>query len=169
MCLSESTPILGDLRELPHKLAQVPLGRPNIAPFSAAQVSASPADRAFIAGAYDEELLGVDHALAALFAAVASERFGERLLVIVTSDHGEEFAEHGGFAHAHSLYNELLHVPLVIKYPAGVAAAAGARAEVAGLIDVVPTIRDVLGAAWPEAAFRGRSLLAGGGPPGPIG
>ena len=41
----------------------------------------------------------------------------ERTIIILTSDHGEEFWDHQGFAHGHTLYNELLHVPLIIRYP----------------------------------------------------
>ena len=124
----------------------------------------SPAEADALVARYDAEIAYFDHHLGRFLAALEARGLYDAALVIVTSDHGEEFAEHGGYAHAHSLYNELLHVPLVIKYPAGVLAPAGATAEVAGLIDVVPTIRDVLGAAWPAAEFRGRSLLAGGGP-----
>ncbi|MCP4903317.1 MAG: sulfatase [bacterium] len=84
----------------------------------------------------------------------------EQSLIIFTADHGEEFAEHGGWAHGHSLYNELLHVPLIFKYPNGLYAENRPRVEtIVALVDVIPTIRDVLGAAWPEKGFRGRSLL----------
>lgn len=40
----------------------------------------------------------------------------DNTIIILTSDHGEEFWEHGGFAHGHTLYNELLHIPLIIRY-----------------------------------------------------
>jgi arylsulfatase A-like enzyme len=124
----------------------------------------SPAEAEALVARYDAEIAYFDHHFGRLLAALEQRGLYDDALVIVTSDHGEEFGEHGGFAHAHSLYNELLHVPLVIKYPAGASVAAGSEAEVTGLIDVVPTIRNVLGAAWPEAGFRGRSLLDGGDP-----
>jgi arylsulfatase A-like enzyme len=40
-------------------------------------------------------------------------------LVLITADHGEELYEHGGLAHGHALWNELIHVPLIVKYPKG--------------------------------------------------
>jgi arylsulfatase A-like enzyme len=135
-----------------------------IAPFSAAQVNASPADRGFIAGAYDEELLGVDRALARLFAAVASERFGERLLVILTSDHGEELFDHGAFEHGHSLHDELLRIPLVVRAPGVRAARIDAPVS---HVDLLPTILDALALPAPPglAGVSLWPLLRGGSPP----
>ncbi len=71
----------------------------------------------------------------------------ERALIVLTSDHGEEFAEHDPKkhydAHGHSLYGELLRVPLIVKLPGG--AHAGERvAAVARTVDVMPTVLDVL-------------------------
>jgi arylsulfatase len=123
----------------------------------------SPAEADALVARYDAEIAYFDRHFGRFLEALRERGLYDEALVIVTSDHGEEFAEHGGFAHAHSLYNELLHVPLVIKYPAGLRVSPGSEAEVAGLVDVVPTVRDVLGASWPVAGFRGQSLLAGGG------
>ena len=123
----------------------------------------SPAEADALVARYDAEIAYFDRHFGRLLDALEQRGLYDGALVIVTSDHGEEFAEHGGWAHAHSLHNELLHVPLVIKYPAGTPAPARSETEVAGLIDVVPTIRDLLGAAWPDAGFRGRSLLAPAG------
>lgn len=109
---------------------------------------------------YDAEIAFFDHHFGRFLDALKQRGLYTDALVIVTADHGEEFADHGGFAHAHTLYNELLRVPLVIKYPSGITPPARSRDALAGLIDVVPTIRDVLGATWPETGFRGRSLLA---------
>lgn len=63
----------------------------------------------------------------------------DRSMIIFTSDHGEEFYEHGGWEHSHSLYNELLHVPLIIKFPDS--KYRGNRIEsIARTIDIMPTI-----------------------------
>jgi arylsulfatase A-like enzyme len=87
-------------------------------------------------------------------------------LIVFTSDHGEALAEHGLTGHVATLYDELLHVPLIVKPPAGsphverLRAAAGRQVR---LIDVMPTALELLGLpALPNA--RGTSLLAGGAP-----
>src|SRR5690606_26092231 len=68
-------------------------------------------------------------------------------LIVVTSDHGEEFADHNPAnfydRHGHSLYEELVHVPLVVRLPGG--AHAGTRFDgVTSTLDVMPTILDVV-------------------------
>jgi arylsulfatase A-like enzyme len=74
----------------------------------------------------------------------------------VTADHGEEFQEHGNLVHGSHLYDEQLHVPLVI---AGSAVAAGRNHVAAQGIDVFPTVVARLGLA-PPAGLPGRDLLA---------
>jgi arylsulfatase A-like enzyme len=77
-------------------------------------------------------------------------------VVVLTSDHGEEFLEHGRFEHGHSLHQELLAVPLVVS---GVEP--GEAAEPAGLVDVAPTLLARAGLAHDD--LPGRDLLARGG------
>jgi arylsulfatase len=112
------------------------------------------ADRRFLAAAYDEELLGVDRALGRLLIELEGDGLLSRSLVLLTSDHGEEFFEHGGFEHGHALYQELLHVPLILWGP-GVAP--GRYAPPASLVDAVPTALEAVGAEVPEG-LAGRSL-----------
>jgi arylsulfatase A-like enzyme len=73
--------------------------------------------------AYDGALSYVDAELGRLLAGLRERGRADDLLIVVTSDHGEAFGEHGNFIHAHSLYLEELHVPLVIardgRLPAG--------------------------------------------------
>lgn len=97
----------------------------------------SPAARAFLAAAYDEEILFVDRELERLFAGVEKLDRWRDTLVVFTSDHGEELFEHGGFEHGHSLYDEVLRVPLVIWGP-GVAA--GRYDSPVSLADLAPTV-----------------------------
>jgi hypothetical protein len=76
-------------------------------------------------------------------------------LVVVTSDHGEEFAEHGGYLHSRTLYNELLRVPLVLwgpEIPEGETVN-----RLTSSVDVLPTVLDYLGIPAPFS--QGRSLL----------
>ena len=82
---------------------------------------------------------------------------GDDILVVFTSDHGEEFFERDLLAHGHSLYGELLHVPLVIRAPGP--PAPGTSDQPASVIDLVPTVLDVVGLPVP-AHLPGHSLLA---------
>jgi arylsulfatase len=134
--------------------------------------SLTQSDWDLVTGAYDEELRYVDDQLARLFTLLDERPGGDSTLVVVTSDHGEEFAEHGGFEHGHTLFQELLHVPLLIVGP-GVRAA---RVDTpVSLVDVAPTILAAAGlghggqagaSLWPLLDGSGelpeRALLAEG-------
>ena len=77
-------------------------------------------------------------------------------MVVLTSDHGEELFDHGGFEHGHAMWQELLHVPLVVWAP-GVEP--GRETAPVSLVDVAPTVLDSLGIA-PPTPFDGISLWA---------
>lgn len=88
-------------------------------------------------------------------------RFPGRWALFVSADHGEAFGDHGSFQHGKTLYEELIHVPLLAcspRFPPGVVD------EPVGLIDLGPTILDLFGQETP-ATFLGQSLtpLLGGG------
>jgi arylsulfatase A-like enzyme len=82
-------------------------------------------------------------------------KFPDRGVLIVSSDHGEAFGEHGTWNHTKTLYEELLRVPLIIRGP-------GVRArrieQPVGLIDVGPTILDIFGVETPPG-FMAQSLV----------
>lgn len=95
---------------------------------------------------------GVEHADAGLGAFLqwlrASGRYDDTLIVLV-SDHGEEFFEHGGYWHGFTLYEEQIHVPLIVKLPHS--RLAGQRqSALVRLLDVAPTIATIAGVALPE-------------------
>ena len=80
----------------------------------------------------------------------------ENTLIVVTSDHGEEFGEHSFFGHGQHLYSQVLHVPLLVVAPGRVPAERSVAAPVS-LRDLPATLVDLLGLA--EASpFPGRSL-----------
>jgi len=82
----------------------------------------------------------------------------ERALIVVTSDHGEEFFEHGGWGHRHNVFDESLKVPLIIKFPR--AQYAGRRiAPIVSLIDIMPTILEAVSVGLPVEDIDGRSLF----------
>jgi arylsulfatase A-like enzyme len=92
----------------------------------------------------------------------------ENTIIVVTSDHGEEFQEHGSWGHGHSVYQELLGVPLMFRWP-GVIPANTRIGPVVSTLDIGPTVLEATGVPVPEK-FEGRSLLGfmrGDWPPGP--
>src|SRR5206468_277619 len=103
----------------------------------------------------DAEVASLDESLKALFAALERRGFLSHAVVVLTSDHGEEFADHGSFGHGGTLYNELIRVPLIVVLPGQTT---GRRiGDVVSLVDVAPTILDLTGTPRP-ADFEGRSL-----------
>jgi hypothetical protein len=102
----------------------------------------SAAVRAELRAAYDEEAAYTDRVMGRLLDAL-ERRDGFRDGVLVfTSDHGEEFFEHGGFEHGHSHHGEVIDVPLVLVAPD---VTPGVRPGQASLLDVAPTIRAMVG------------------------
>jgi len=109
----------------------------------------SPRDREHLSSLYDAEIRQLDDALAGLFATLDELGVRDETLVVVTSDHGEEFLEHGNVLHGRTMYREVLDVPLIVTGP-GVPR--GERvASLASLADVLPTILGRLGLPLPEA------------------
>jgi HEAT repeat protein len=102
---------------------------------------------------YDGEISYVDQSIGRLVAG-ASQLLGPTIFIL-TSDHGEEFKEHGGYYHGSSLYDEQIRVPLLVGVP-GVTPRVDRRP--AQLVDVVPTVLSLLGQRIPESV-RGRSLV----------
>src|SRR5438094_817496 len=79
---------------------------------------ATPEELAYLVGRYDAEILQVDRELARLHQRLESRGFDERnTVLIVTADHGEEVLDHGGMPHGHSLFDELIRVPLGTRGP----------------------------------------------------
>lgn len=81
----------------------------------------------------------LDRRLAPFLAGLKKSGILKRTILILTSDHGEELYDHKGWAHSHTLYGELLHIPLLVRLPGGVA---GGRKinETVSLMDVMPTL-----------------------------
>jgi arylsulfatase A-like enzyme len=115
---------------------------------------------------YDREIRFVDDELRRLFAALEAEGRLARTLVVVTSDHGEEFLEHEYMGHGATLSDLVLRVPLLVVGP-GVPAGRRVEAPV-GLIDLAPTLLEWLGApGLPGAMGRSFAGLLRGEEPGP--
>lgn len=105
---------------------------------------------------YDEEIAYADHELARLFEALEQRDFFDDGYVVFTSDHGEEFQEHGRVEHGHSVYHNLIHVPLLVWGPDVVP---GRYDLPVSVVDLMPTLLDYAGVA-PPGEFEGVSLRA---------
>jgi len=115
---------------------------------------------------YDAEIRFTDRHIGRLLDAVETSNDPglADTAVIVTADHGEEFAEHDGYSHNPSMYDEVLRVPLVL-YGADRLTdcdATGWQDEQVELLDVAPTVCDLFGVSVPES-YRGRSVLDAAG------
>jgi arylsulfatase A-like enzyme len=111
----------------------------------------------YLRGLYRGEVAYVDAWLGELMDVLDETGLATRTLLVLVSDHGEEFFEHGGVGHGKTVYEEQLRVPFLMSLP-GVLPE-GRRIDVeAQLVDVAPTLLDLLGAEIP-AAMQGRSLL----------
>ncbi len=107
-----------------------------------APIDASDADH--LARLYDGGIRQLDEELGRLFAWLRENGWWDESLVIVTSDHGEQFLEHGGLLHNRH-WEEVLRVPLILRGPT---LPAGVRVGgPVSLVDVVPTVLDLVGAA----------------------
>jgi arylsulfatase A-like enzyme len=119
-------------------------------------------ERDHIVRLYDGNLSLADDVMGSLRQALEKDGLWERTVVVVTGDHGESMREHGWIGHNTQVYDESVHVPLVVRFPSGTGPSGVRVAAMADLLDVGPTIADVmgvLGRAGSDHAFQGRSLL----------
>ncbi len=115
----------------------------------------TPEEIAYVVSLYDEECAYADHRLHTFLEAVRSAGLYERMSLVVTADHGEEFLEHGAWTHGENLHNEAQRVPLLFVGPK-----VTARGEVDApvqLHDIMPTMLDQFGLPQPYA-LNGDSL-----------
>jgi arylsulfatase A-like enzyme len=119
----------------------------------------APGDLEFIRRAYDAQIRSVDRAFGRLVDELEKKRLYDRVLLVLTSDHGEEFGEHGTVAHhSHTVFDELLRVPLLVKLPGSAHGGRTVDTMVAG-VDLAPTIVAGLGFEQPPS-FEGVDLVA---------
>ncbi len=105
---------------------------------------------------YDGSIRGMDVEMGRLFEQLRRMGLDEKTLVVLTSDHGTEFHEHGRFWHGQSVYGELTNVPLIIRWPTRLPAARVIE-DLVQTIDIMPTMLELSGLAHP-AGLQGQSL-----------
>lgn len=115
----------------------------------------SPDDQQYLKGLYNSQIRYIDENVQRIISYLESAHLYDDTIIIITADHGEEFFEHHNYEHGHTLYNELLHVPLILT---------GGRFEhktvqkTVQLIDVMPTVLDLLQIAISNGYCQGVSL-----------
>ncbi len=104
---------------------------------------------------YDQEIAYTDFQISRLFRYLKKKRYYDDAIIILTSDHGEEFGEHGGVFH-YTLHEEVMRVPLIIK---ALGIGHSVKLAAAEQIDILPTVLSLAGIEV-EAVLPGRNLLA---------
>lgn len=106
---------------------------------------------------YDQEVAYVDYHLGRLIADLEQSGLIKNTIIVVTADHGEEFADHGGYWHGCTLFNELVHVPLIVYAPGH----DGGRIDhPVSLLDIFPTLLDLTDTSRDHRpSLSGRSLI----------
>ncbi|MEC7519893.1 MAG: sulfatase [Myxococcota bacterium] len=122
----------------------------------AGRASFSPRDIQRLEALHDGEITYHDREMTRFVERLRELGLYDRVLFVVTSDHGEEFNEHGSYGHGHSIFQELLHVPLMMRWN-GVIPPSRIGPTVSTL-DIAPTVLDAVGVPIPEE-FEGHSLL----------
>jgi arylsulfatase A-like enzyme len=112
--------------------------------------------RAPRAASYDDAIAAADAAVGTFVKYLKAHQLYDQSTIVLVSDHGEGLGDHGEQEHGLFVYDETIHVPLIVKPAAGIGA--GRRiADVVQLADVVPTVLDLVKAPGP-GNLRGRSL-----------
>jgi arylsulfatase A-like enzyme len=91
---------------------------------------------------YDSEIAYTDRAIGRIFDHLRERKLYDDSMIVFTADHGDEFLDHGAMGHSRKLYNEVVRVPLIIKFPGG---RHGEIDRPVPLLDIYPTILEVAG------------------------
>lgn len=125
--------------------------------FVAGELSPTDGEWAAVRDRYDAEIAFADRMLGTLLDALREAGVYDETAIVVTADHGEHFGEHGRAYHQFSLFDELLHVPLLIKPPGG--SRGRSIDDLVSLVDIYPTVLSAVGSPIPETV-EGMDLLA---------
>lgn len=112
---------------------------------------------AFSRDCYDSEIAYTDRCIGQVIKKLKGLNLYDSTLLIITADHGESLGEHSESSHGYFIYHSTLHVPLIIKVPGG--PRGKIVNDVAGLIDIVPTVCGLLGFPIPQQV-EGKDLSA---------
>ena len=127
------------------------------------QLDPTPADMAEVVSLYDGNLLTGDDAVGQVLEALKARDRWDNTVVLVVSDHGEAFGEHGRMSHNNTVYDEMLRVPFVLRLPGGRVPDFVDTQGLVSLEDVVPTLLGLAGIV-PPRPLSGVDLLASRSP-----
>jgi arylsulfatase len=152
-----STSIVLDLMALQRRTAMDEAPFHEIGLLRAGEYRPGAAERARIAELYREDVAYADAEIGRLLDTLDARGLAANTAIVFTADHGEEFWEHGGVEHGRTLYEEVLHVPMIVVPPGG---AAPVRTDtLTTVLDVAPTIAALAGV---RMEGEGADLLAAG-------
>jgi len=106
---------------------------------------------------YDANLRWADDAVGSVVEFLRERGLLDKTLLIVTSDHGEAFGEHGYMYHSRGVYDELVHVPFLMRLPDR--RRTGRIPALTQTVDILPTVCELIGADYPRQQIQGRSLV----------
>lgn len=125
--------------------------------FMAKELQVSKEEWEVIKAWYDGEISYLDYRIGELVDFLDKENIYDNTLLIITADHGENFGDHNLAGHFFCVYDSLLHVPLVLRYPDLIQK--GKRmSNLASTVDIFPTVLDVLGVTNGPKDIQGASL-----------
>ncbi len=128
--------------------------------FGGTPIELTDEDVRFWRALYDEKINDIDARFAAFIEYMKDLGVLDKTVIVLFSDHGTEFYEHRRFDHGHTLYDELIHVPIIIWLPG--AKDVRAVTDQVRAIDVLPTLVELLGISSPEKLrqqMQGKSLV----------
>lgn len=125
--------------------------------FNEGTLAMSESDRTFVRAMYDAEVTYHDTYMGRFVKDLRKLGLLDDLILVITNDHGEELFDHGKLDHGHSLYDELIRAPLLMRHPASFNA--GRYSPPVSIIDIPPTVLEILG-VLPLPNMQGRSLFA---------
>ncbi|HEV8699846.1 MAG TPA: sulfatase [Candidatus Polarisedimenticolia bacterium] len=131
----------------------------DVAAVQGGRLTLTAGERRYVTGLYDSDVAFADRVIGGLLETLRKDGILDRAILVVLSDHGEDLWDHSDLrspGHGHSLYEELLRVPLFFRAPGLVRAGALIRTPVS-LLDVAPTLLALTGLS-PDPDHQGRSL-----------
>jgi len=115
------------------------------------------ADKQFVSDYYDAEVAEIDRAIGQVLDALEKSGQWERTIVALVADHGEGLGDHGHYHHGYTLFDDQVHIPLIVRIPGGQQGAT--RGDPVQAIDLAPTLLSALHVPVPPE-FAGVDLLA---------
>lgn len=119
----------------------------------------SKADRDAVRASYDANLAWADHNVGLIFERLKAEGLYDEAMIVVTSDHGESFWQHGRWGHSQQVYDDMLRVPMVVKFPCAKGPVDQRVQATVSTLDLLPSLCEWLDLQAPQKPLDGRSLV----------